>query len=345
MDVSGEVAELLASEEPSLRWKVRTQVLGDDGASPAVRRLREEVRRSPRVQRLLDGVEGLPVGAYTKWRGAHWVLLALADLGHPEGDERLVPLRDQVLNTWLSTRYLREYEDTGRTADRYRAAVPVSQGRHRRCASQHGGALLAVVRLGLDDGRAARLAGLLRRWQWPDGGWNCDRRPEARSSSVHETLLPMRGLHAFASAAGELPAAEAADRAAEVLLTRRVVYRRSDAERLGHAGWADLRYPAYWHHGLLAGLAGLAETGHVREDRCADALDLLASKRLAGGGWPAEGRWYHPPGATAGPSTDLVEWGDASRHRPNPWVTAAALAVLAEAGRLAGASGAARPSR
>ena len=334
MDVSGEVAGLLRSDEPSLRWKVRTRVLGDDGSSPAVRRLREEVRRSPRVQRLLDGVEGLPVGAYTKWRGAHWVLLALAELGYPEGDERLLPLRDQVLDTWLATRYLREYEDTGRPADRYRAAVPVSRGRARRCASQHGGALLAVVRLGLDDGRAARLAGLLLRWQWPDGGWNCDRRPEARSSSVHETLLTMRGLHAFASAADDLPAAEAADRAAQVFLSRRVVYRRSDPARLGHARWSDLRYPAYWHHGLLAGLSGLAETGHVQDDRCADALDLLAGKRLDGGGWPAEGRWYHAPGATAKPGADLVEWGESSRHRTNPWVTAEALAVLAAAGLL-----------
>jgi len=345
VDVSGEVAELLRSDEPSLRWKVRTQVLGEGGDSRVVRRLREEVRRSPRVQRLLDGVQGLPVGAYAKWRGAHWVLLSLADLGHPEGDERLLPLRDQVLGTWLATRYLREYEDTGRPADRYRAAVPVSRGRHRRCASQHGGALLAVVRLGLDDGRAARLAELLQHWQWPDGGWNCDRRPEARSSSVHETLLPMRGLHAYGSQAGDQPTAEAARRAAEVLLTRRVVYRRSDPARLGNPGWAELRYPAYWHHGLLAGLAGLAETGHVRDDRCTDALDLLAGKRLVGGGWPAEGRWYRTPAGTARSNADLVEWGSASRHRPNQWVTAAALAVLSAAGRLDGANGAGRPSR
>ena len=151
---------------------------------------------------------------------------------------------------------------------------------------------------------------------------------------MHETLLTMRGLHAYAAQADDRPAAEAAGRAAEVLLARRVVYRRSDPARLGSTGWAELRYPAYWHHGLLAGLAGLAETGHARDDRCADALDLLAGKRLAGGGWPAEGRWYHGPGTGARSNTDLVEWGGASRHRPNPWVTAAALAVLSAAGRL-----------
>jgi hypothetical protein len=336
VDVSGEVADLLGSDEPSVRWKVRTQVLGEDMGSRAVRRLREEVRRSPRVQRLLDGVEGRPVAAYAKWGGAHWVLLALADLGHPEGDERLLPLRDQVLRTWLATRYLREYDDTGSPADRYRAAVPVSQGRHRRCASQHGGALLAVVRLGIDDGRAARLAGLLQHWQWPDGGWNCDRRSEARSSSVHETLLTMRGLHAFGSATSDRPATAAADRAAEVFLSRRVVFRRSDPARLGSRSWAELRYPAYWHHGLLAGLTGLAETGHLRDDRCADALDLLLGKRCEGGGWPAEGRWYRDPSAAPRTGADLVTWGGASRRRPNPWVTAGVLAVLAAAGRLDG---------
>ena len=37
---------------------------------------------------------------YSKWHGAHWVLSLLADLGYPEGDNFLIPLREQVYN-WL----------------------------------------------------------------------------------------------------------------------------------------------------------------------------------------------------------------------------------------------------
>ena len=46
------------------------------------------------------------------------------------------------------------------------------------------------------------LAEHLLGWQWPDGGWNCDRRPGARHSSVNETLPPMWGLHEFAVVTG-----------------------------------------------------------------------------------------------------------------------------------------------
>ena len=45
------VDTLLRSEEPSIRWKVRTRVLGEPTDGKAARRLREEIRQSPRVRR------------------------------------------------------------------------------------------------------------------------------------------------------------------------------------------------------------------------------------------------------------------------------------------------------
>jgi len=59
------------------------------------------------------------------------------------------------------------------------------------------------------------------RWQWPDGGWNCHRKPDASMSSVCETLLPMRGLSAYAEPSGDRQAHRAGQRAAEVFLDRR----------------------------------------------------------------------------------------------------------------------------
>jgi hypothetical protein len=62
-------------------------------------------------------------------------------------------------------------------------------------------------------------------WQWPDGGWNCDKRPQARASSFHETLLPLRGLSLYATTGGDVAARAAVsrDRAAELLLSRRLL--------------------------------------------------------------------------------------------------------------------------
>jgi hypothetical protein len=272
-----------------------------------------------------DGRVADPKQPYSKWRGAHWVLLALAELGYPAGDESLVPLRDQVLDRWLTPAV---FHDVGTPTGK---GILVVNGRHRRCASQQGAALLAVTRLGLADERAATLAERLRHWQWPDGGWNCDKRPEARMSSVAETLLPLRGLAAYASATGDRKARAAAARAAEVLLDRRLAWRRSTGKPLGQRT-ALLRYPLYWNYDVLGALRGISEAGLLGDRRCTDALDLLESRRLPDGGWAAQGRYWAPAAGT-GSLRDRVDWGPSRAGVRNEWVTAHALAVLTAAGR------------
>lgn len=296
MELRAIAERLLESDEPSVRWKVRVGALGEDPRSEPIRRLREEIRTSPRVRRLL---ENPAPNVYSKWRGAHWVLLRLADLGYPPGADELVPLRDAVLPVWLSV--------PQRCVD----------GRHRQHASQPGAALLAVIELGIDDGRSAELAEQLLGWQWPDGGWNCDRHRDASTSSVHETLLAMRGLAAYARTTGDERARKAVDRAAEVFLGRELLYSRSTG-KLVKPAWAKLHYPSYWHYDLLGALRGLAEADRI-DDRCARGLEVLRSKQIEDG-WPAEAKYS---------GDDPVSWGGVSRVRANEWVTAEALSVLA----------------
>ncbi len=327
------VDALLASDELPVRWKVRVGALREDPDSAPVRRLREEIRRSPTVRRLLAGHAALRPRTYAKWRGGHWVLLALADLGYPAGDTGLLPLCDEVLGRWLDGRYFREYVPPESGAGAARAAVPVVKGRYRRCASQQGGALLAVTRLGLAGGRAAQLAERLQHWQWPDGGWNCDRAPDAGSSSVYETLLPMRALSAYGKSAGDVAARRAASRAAEVLLSRRLVFRRSTGRPI-RTDWLRLHYPVYWHYDVLSALKGLAEAGQTGDPRCGDGLDLLQRKKLPDGGWAAEAAYHRSDGVRG--TGDYVDWGGVDTGRMNEWVTADALGVLAASGRYRG---------
>jgi hypothetical protein len=328
------VEALLASAEPSIRWKVRTGVLGEDPGSGEIRALREEIRGSERVRQLLAPcLSAARPGVYAKWQGAHWVLAALADLGYPPGDPALHPLGEQVLDAWLDESYYVEFEATAKSAAYRRRGVPVMAGRHRRCASQQGNALWFLTVLGLAT--AARSEALVERllhWQWPDGGWNCDKNPAADTSALAETYHPMRGLATYSNgAAGTGAAATAARRAAEVLLTRRVVYRRSTGELI-HPEFAKLHYPLYWHYDVLGGLKALAAVGLLHDERCAPALDLLESLRLADG-WPAHARYYRVSASVA-LHHDTVDWGGTSTRRANPWVTADALAVLRAAGRL-----------
>jgi hypothetical protein len=151
--------------------------------------------------------------------------------------------------------------------------------------------------LGFLDDRADRLAELLMGLQWPDGGWNCDKDPATDMSSVYETLLPMRGLAAWAAARGSDEAAAASRRAAGVFLERRLAFHRTTGEPI-RTEWLVLHHPLYWHYDILAGLIGLHEAGLLHDPAGADALDLLQNKRIpsirghADDGWPAGARYY-----------------------------------------------------
>ena len=332
------VDAMLKSDNPSIRWKVRTGALGEDRGARAIRQIESDIRVSPTVMALLRGRDAQGRmrhrgDIYDKWQGAHWVLAALAEIGYPAGDKSLRPMLDQVLDFWLGERFFREFE-AQRKADAYKShhgGVPVMCGRHRRCASQQGRTLLAMTRLGLSDARADQLAERLLHWQWPDGGWNCDKDPKADTSSFMETITPMRGLAAHARATGEAKAKRAARRAADIFLERRLFKRRANGKVIA-AGFVKLHYPLYWHYDILGGLMAMAELGLIKDKRCADALDLLEAKELEGGGWAAEERYFRP-GEKRALGYDNVDWGGTGR-KLNPWITADALGVLAAAGRL-----------
>jgi len=282
---------------------------------------RESARRSSCFERLLserqpDGT--IPRHPYAKWDGAHWVLAALADLGHPPGDQSLIPLREQVLEWLLSPGRERRI---GRRVD----------GRTRFCASQEGNAIYSLLALDLADERVELLVERLLETQWPDGGWNCDVRPEADTSSFHESVLPLRALALHARRTGSKASRDAADRAAELFLVRSLFRRRRDGAVM-RPGFIRLHYPAYWHYDILAGLKVMAEAGHIHDERCREALDLLEAKRLPDGGFPAEAKYYRvADGKVSGRS--LVDWGPTGAQVSNPFVTRDALAVLRAAGR------------
>lgn len=327
---------LLASGEPSVRWKVRVGVLGEDPDSAAVRALREEIRRSPRVRTLTarrDATGRIDSGRsiYDKWQGAHWVLASLADLGYPAGDSTLFTTRDEILDVWLAPPFYVEFEARTK-ADAYKKeGVPVMDGRHRRCASQQGYALYYLITLGLENERIHDLVERLMHWRWPDGGWNCDKEPGASKSTFIHTIHCLRGLHLYGTRFQKPAALAAAKKASEIFLSRQLFKRKSDGSVM-KAEFTKLHYPLYWHYDVLFGLKVMGETGSLDDPRCASALDLLERKRLPDGGWPAESRYYSVTKRVQ-LHGDYVDWGGVSSRRMNPWVTADALSVLVKAGR------------
>jgi hypothetical protein len=338
MHHTGIIERLLQSPEPSVRWKVRANVLGEARESAALRQLEQEVKGSPRVEALLQKVDGeghLQIDVYAKWQGAQWVFMTLADIGYPPGDERLRPTADDMVRQWLAERFFREFvADTKPDAyKKLRTAIPYMEGRHRTCASQQGNALYTVLKLGLHDERIHDLAERLLYWQWPDGGWNCDKDPGADTSTFIHTLWSMRGLDLYARETGDAEARKAVERAADVFLSRRLYKRASNGEVIREE-FTKLHYPLYWHYDILVALKVFAEIGMTDDDRFSDALDLLQAKQLPDGGWPAESKYYTKVSSEIGLGRDYVDWGGTSKKRMNEWVTVDALYVLKEFGRL-----------
>jgi len=191
MSTDNLLRKLLHSDEPLVRFKAITTLYSGSNNIILQQELRNLATRSPLVTALLfecdkSGVP--PFKPYTKWYGSHWILAVLADMCCPPGDQRLRPLQDQSLR-WL-------FPD-----DPPRALIV--NGRVRRCASIDGNALYYSLKLGLGAELNTRLEERLLDWQWPDGGWNCDRRPEASNSSFMESLIPMRALALYVRESGD----------------------------------------------------------------------------------------------------------------------------------------------
>jgi hypothetical protein len=266
-------------------------------------------------------VPGAVVHPYQKWRGAHWRLVSLAELDANPSEPAVAAAieRDEAaVQAWL----------TGPA--RLARARPV-RGRARICGSQEGNVAWAGIRLGLaSDVRIELAVERLVGWQWPDGGWNCDVRPEVVHSSFNETWPALRALAAYARARPRAPlgaaAAAGAQRAASFLLDHRVVCSHRTG-RLAQPVFDGQRWPAYWHYDRLAGLRVLADAGRLGDPGAATALDDLRAAAGPDGRWRPSGRWWRRPGSS-GANVEAVDWGAGGEAK---MVTLLALEVLAAA--------------
>ena len=177
------------------------------------------------------------------------------------------------------------------------------------------------------DDRVRRLAQDLIASQWPDGGWNCDRRPAARHSSFHESLPPMWGLTEFSRATGDEDALTAARRTAELFLQHRILFSHRTG-KVGNPAWLRFRYPAYWHYDVVQSLLKLGGLGLLGDPRASDALDLVESKRRPDSAWSVDGTYWRR--GRTGSGIEVVNWGSSG---PNEILTLNATRVLVAAGR------------
>jgi hypothetical protein len=170
--------------------------------------------------------------------------------------------------------------------------------------------------------------------QMSDGGWNCEQENGSTRGSFHTSIDVLEGLLEYERAMGSAPDVTAARlRGQEYLLERRMLRRRSTGDVIDHdrttdrpATWTQFSYPTYWHYDVLRGLDYLRAAGAVPDERVAEAVGIVASRRDGAGRWPLENRH---PGA-------LHFEMDEGEGRPSRWNTLRAMRVLEWYGSPAG---------
>jgi hypothetical protein len=154
--------------------------------------------------------------------------------------------------------------------------------------------------------------------QMSDGGWNCEQENGSTRGSFHSTINVLEGLLEHERATGNPPEVRAARlRGQEYLLDRRMFRRLSTGEVIDQA-WTQFSYPSYWHYDVLRGLDYLRAAGATPDERVAEAIGLVESKRDADGRWPLEN-----------PHPGRLHFAmDEGEGRPSRWNTLRAVRVI-----------------
>jgi hypothetical protein len=154
--------------------------------------------------------------------------------------------------------------------------------------------------------------------QLPDGGWNCEVENGATVSSFGTTINVLEGLLAHERATGGSDRVAEARRRGEAYMLERRLFRRKSTGEVIDPEWLQFSFPSWWHYDVLRGLDYLRDAGVAPDDRIAEAIDVLKSRRDADGRWPAHK-------ADEGGMSFDIEAGDGA---PSRWNTLRAMRVL-----------------
>jgi hypothetical protein len=293
-----------------IRWQVMQDLIGASADEVAAERARVAAEGAGARLLALQGADG-------RWGGAAWnrgwnstmhVLMLLRDMGlDPASHQarRAVGLvRDRVI--WKGCG---PPECDGN---------PFFAGEVEPCINGQVGAVGAYF------GQDVRgIVDRLLAEQLPDGGWNCEAANGSTRSSFNTTICVLEALLEYEpTGGGSTEVTGARLRGQEYLLERRMFRRLSTGEvikdRKGDHKWTRFAFPTWWHYDVLRGLEYLRRAGVVPDERVAEAMDLVVSKRDGDGRWPLDTRHRG----------EMPVETDGDEGRPSRWNTLRALRVL-----------------
>jgi hypothetical protein len=325
---------LLEEDQPGVRLRTLTELLGRSESDPGVRAARRSLLRRGWAADLFaerrpgNGWGDGPSLYRPKYTSTHWKMLALSELGLTRAE----PTVRSACEYWAKGFATRDGGLGGN-----------SVGTPHYCLA--GNMARAMIRFGYaDDPRVRRTLVWLTETADPKGGWSC--------FGTGRNLDSWEALSAFAVYPRDrwTPAMRGCvERGAEFFLEREL--HRQGAR---YAPWYRLHWPVHYYYDLLVGLDFLTRLGYADDPRLGFARDHLLRRRRPDGRWNLDGLHPDVEGAIARwfrdhPKDRPTPWGLERPGRPSKMVTLTALGVLQRTGDWRpgerGARGSARASR
>ena len=304
------VIQWLLDSDPSIRWQVMQDLIDAPAEEFAAERAKIATEGWGAQLLAMQGADGSWAGtAWNQgWNSTMHVLSLLREMGLDPASEQarhaVGLVREHV--RWMGW----DWDGTWRGKDF--VGNSFFDGEVEPCINGQVGASGAYF--GQD---CQRIIGLLLGEQLSDGGWNCEAANGSTRSSFHSTICVLEALLEYELANESSAIKEARLRGQEYLLERRLLRRQTTREIID-PDWMRFSFPNWWHYDVLRGLEYLRRAGVTPDERVAEVIDLVESKRGNEGRWLLE-NWH--------PGMMPIEM-DEGEGRPSKWITLRALRVL-----------------
>jgi hypothetical protein len=272
--------EWLLDADPAIRWQVLRDLVGADPDEVAVERARVAVEGWGARLLGLQGADG-------RWDGGTY---------RPGWVDEERPFFDAWTATHFSLQQLREFgldpdcspaqRAIGLVRDNIRweaNGAPYFHGETEPCINGTAAANGAYFGQDVD-----LIVDRLLADQLPDGGWNCWAEYGAKVASFHSTICVLEGLLAWEERGGSSAEVAVARRRGEEYLLERGLFRRRSTGETIDPRFTMFAFPTRWYYDVLRALEYLRATGSPPDERCGEALELVAHKRDEHGRWPLE---------------------------------------------------------
>lgn len=301
---------LLGEDQPAIRYRALTELLGRPQSDPDVRAAKKKITQAGWAASIL--AERNPGGWWVRdwshftptFTSTTWMLLVLSDLGLT----RESPEISASCELWMKMKPLRYGPGTD---------VPdISLKSVHLCSA--GIAIRALVRFGYgDDPKIRRVLEWFAEIANPKGGWS-----HFGSGRNLDSWHALGALAALPRSKRSAAMQRAAENGAEYFLGCEL-HKQGDR----YEPWYRFHYPVHYYYDILVGLDLITSLGYGDDHRLRYALSLLKKKRRSDGKWVLDAIHPDVEGSSNSKRFALEKVGE-----PSKMITLIALKVLDRVG-------------